>query len=798
MKSNRKIFIVLAFALAVLILGSASILSFAEGDSDSALGITSIDLSLDDSITVRLNTTAENDDGSKLVVSFGGKETTLTDHKNGVFFFTGVTPQKLGDTLTATLYSVSGDQLGEPVSFSVQSYLESLISLSFEESGCETQIKYTAMRELAVNMLNYGAAAQAYTGTDVNNLVNKNLTDEQKALATKPIAVSETDTKVNGSAWVGAGVRFDYRLGMYFIFKASGLNGVSATVNGVKVTPATYDASRNLYIIRYSAFNVTEMNDVVTAKVVINGKTHTLDYSFKSYVAAKGNDDSALAKLVNAAYAYGYAAVAYSNDLELITAPTFESEGFVAVESNGYDFTGTPYASITLPKLSFEDYTTTTTRAGDVNPSVTTVFEYNDGSFDYSVVFNTSDCIAVNRGADTLIASKYDYEKLNTDIVTITYDEKTGYTYTVADGHTETGVTGVGVRTYGNMLTLVGNIEISCSSRWGHNFGLTVGAPDKAANVKLVTTASDYGVVLWDGADMIVNEGSSLTVTGSAPESIRTYAEGSHITIDGTVTVDNTVNLRYYTDWTHPYGDNYGLNPSLYVRKGTLTINNGTLKVNMLQVGSLKEGHYGILNIKCGGDAICAYNNTKGFRYAFSNGELNLTTTASGKTAIVLSCSSSAYIWFDAGMKVTLNTEGDGTYSNFIGEWKGNSYDYRIAIHSDAKFDIPESTSRFYNNSSKASFYGNFFTTATINIDGVEKTVCIANAHTNKNASFNVVPSDWLTAENEDGTKSVAAVVPVEGATYTTEEGSTYVGDWSFNKATYTDEAGVTHTIYYK
>ena len=473
-----------------------------------------------------------------------------------------------------------------------------------------------------------------------------------------------------------------------------------------------------------------------------------------------------------------------------VTDLTLDSDGMF---TDGFALSamyGEQSIAFELPALNINNYTTEVIQDGgnDNVPIVKTVFTPADATYAVTVVSGN----LLNVGS--LKVSQFDYEKANTATAKVTFDPEIGYVYEAISPEAWTEA----IYSQGIGITLIGDFTFTLGARYGFNNNVTIGLPEKAANVKVATTASNYGVVLWDGADMIVNEGSSLTVTGSAPESIRTYSEGSHITIDGTVTVDKTVNLRYYTDWVHPYGDNYGLNPSLYVRKGTLTINNGTLKVNMLQVGSLKEGHYGILNIKCGGDAICAYNNTKGFRYAFSNGELNLTTTASGKTAIVLSCSSSAYIWFDAGMKVTLNTEGDGTYSNFIGEWMGNNFDYRIAIHSDAKFDIPESTSRFYNNSKKASFYGNFFTTATINIDGVEKTVCIANAHTNKNASFNVVPSDWLTAENEDGTKSVAAVVPVEGATYTTVEGSTYVSDWSFTKATYTDEAGVTHEIYYK
>jgi hypothetical protein len=165
---------------------------------------------------------------------------------------------------------------------------------------------------------------------------------------------------------------------------------------------------------------------------------------------------------------------------------------------------------------------------------------------------------------------------------------------------------------------------------------------------------------------------------------------------------------------------------------------------------------------------------------------------------MVLSCSSSAYVWYDAGITVNVDLEGSGSMGNFMGEWKSNSYDYRVAVHSDAKFNLPAGTTQFYRAGTAAKCYSNVWSTATINIDGVEKTVCIANAHTYNTAKFDITSAGLLTVDNGDGTKSAAAVVPTEGATYTTVSGSTNVSDWSFSMATYTDEAGTVHTIYYK
>ena len=209
----------LAVILVLSMLVSASVMCFAETDTTTEMvekvGIKDMDVSLGEDIMVRFYTDSTTDDGSKLVVAFDGKEYEITqsqyvENKGNAFMFIGVTPQKLGDEMTATLYGADGVQIGETKTVSVKSYLERLLALSYEDSGL-SQLKYQAMRELCVNMLNYGAAAQTYVDYKTDNLVNKDLSDELKALATEKITVTDTDKAVNGDAWVGAGVRFDYK-----------------------------------------------------------------------------------------------------------------------------------------------------------------------------------------------------------------------------------------------------------------------------------------------------------------------------------------------------------------------------------------------------------------------------------------------------------------------------------------------------------------------------------------------------------------------------------------------------------
>ena len=434
-------------------------------------------------------------------------------------------------------------------------------------------------------MLNYGAAAQTYINHDVENLANKNLTDEQKALATAPITVTESDKAVNGSAWVGAGVRFDYKLGLYFVFRAESIDEYTVTVNDMPVSEennVSVDAypalGENAYVIRYSGFNATNMNEVVTAKLTKDGADEqTFAYSVKSYVASKGGDNSALASLVNATYVYGYGAVAYSAEYVMVE-PTFEDEGSISMDGKGYDFSQSKYAGITLPVLSAADYDTKTTNSGtEAAPVVATEYILKHDSWAYTRKFDAADCINVNG----TLASVYDIKKLNSESVTVAYDETTGYTVTA------TNATFTALATYGAELTIKGTLTMDLTTPEGgtaptwtlyKNTTLGDGTETGKATVN-VANAAGNGVVL-SGADMLVAKNSSLT------DNVMSLGTNT-LTVDGTVTATTKIGTGNLLKADSNYETGYKV--SIYIRSGKLTT--GTIITNSMQIGSLMNGN---------------------------------------------------------------------------------------------------------------------------------------------------------------------------------------------------------------
>lgn len=583
-KTLGRISISVLLALVMLVSSFVGMITISAEETEteaSASGITGISVSLSEDIIVNFKTTAETGDGSKVKVTFNEKEFEITQNTKGVFQFVNVTPQNMGDLITAQMYDKDGTTVVDEETFSVQSYLETLLSYEFgsEYCTCKSKLQHTALHELCVNMLNYGAAAQTYVNHDTENLANKNLTPEQQALATAPITVTESDKAVNGSAWVGAGVRFDYKLGLYFVFRAESATEYTATINGESAEIEAYpSAGADCYVIRYNGFNATNMNDVVTAKLTKDGADEqTFAYSVKSYVSSKGGDTSNIANLVNAMYTYGFAAVAYSAEYVEVK-PTFETAGSLTMNGKGYDFSESVYGSVDLPVLSAANYNTETTNSGtETAPVISTSFILKHELWAYSLKFDATDCVNI----DGILASEYDYTKFNNEKITVARDDTKGYTVTATDA------TLTALATYGAELTIKGTLTMDLTTPEGgtaptwtlyKNTTLGDGTEDGKATVT-VANAAGNGVVL-SGADMLVAKNSSLT------DNVMSLGTNT-LTVDGTVTATTKIGTGNLLKADSNYETGYKV--SIYIRSGKLTT--GTIITNSMQIGSLMNGN---------------------------------------------------------------------------------------------------------------------------------------------------------------------------------------------------------------
>ena len=254
-----------------------------------------------------------------ITLTLNGRETTLNADENYVFTLKDIGPDELGDDITAV---VSAKHDGEtvttkPLSYSVKDYLMTLLDMDDISD---------AYKKVAVDLLNYGAAAQQYTGHNVDALVNADLSAAQQALGTSAMPSLSAGGKgltvysniYSEATWYAAGLNLGDSITVKFMFYAENIEGLTARF---EFMGKTYDVGsdkfveleENIYAVFFDGVLANQMREIVEATFYKNGTvaSQTASYSVEAYANVKSTDsDTKLATLVIAMMKYGDSAAA--------------------------------------------------------------------------------------------------------------------------------------------------------------------------------------------------------------------------------------------------------------------------------------------------------------------------------------------------------------------------------------------------------------------------------------------------------------------------------------------------------
>ncbi len=242
-----------------------------------------------------------------------------------VFSYDGISPQNIRNTVSATVYATYGGAVieGKTLEYSVKKYCDTLLA-----SGAADE----QTRTLIVDLLNYGAAAQEYTGVRVNNPANINLTTEQAGWGTAemPIVIDHYEQRGEEGTvkWESAGLTLDDSVIVNLQFNAASKENLKVVVSDGTIPLATYEGDDiksvdgDSFLVSFDGLNAKNMRRLIYV-TVYDGETavsNEVVYSVESYVrqvadlAAEGDAsvDAKLVNLVNAMIKYGDAALVYA------------------------------------------------------------------------------------------------------------------------------------------------------------------------------------------------------------------------------------------------------------------------------------------------------------------------------------------------------------------------------------------------------------------------------------------------------------------------------------------------------
>ena len=244
---------------------------------------------------------------------------TLQEDGSWRFVCEDLLPQTIVNEISATLnVKINGKTVSQKMTYSIRQYCENML---------EKDSTPLALKTLLVDMLFYGEAAQKYANYKTDDLATKNLTDEQRALASEDMTASITKSAVTSGTpnadyqWVSASLRMENTTALKLKFSAANLEGltVEVTIGDRTVVFDHFAEGADGYTVVFNNIGANEFDQDVTAVIKQNGVVigQTLTYSVSAYIREAVSNDATpdeVLSLLRAMYAYGCSAVAYCAD----------------------------------------------------------------------------------------------------------------------------------------------------------------------------------------------------------------------------------------------------------------------------------------------------------------------------------------------------------------------------------------------------------------------------------------------------------------------------------------------------
>lgn len=239
------------------------------------------------------------------------------------FDFTGINPQRMTDTLKATVYAT--DASGNEVEYQVADYsVAQYCSNKLAKLGQDA-----SLRKLIGNLVAYGAAAQVYQNYRTDNLVSTVVSGAVSTDYTDRLSsVTQYTGKVTGAAGVNIKGKTlvlsnTFAVRVYFtVNEGVDIANVSfnVTANGKTDTVNSFEKDEKLgyYYFDYANLNATQLGSEVKFESFVNGTGvgDMVTYSVNTYLAKKmpNYDKSSNAyKLMAALFNYGCACTEYAS-----------------------------------------------------------------------------------------------------------------------------------------------------------------------------------------------------------------------------------------------------------------------------------------------------------------------------------------------------------------------------------------------------------------------------------------------------------------------------------------------------
>ena len=239
-----------------------------------------------------------------------------------VFTFSDIAPDRLNDTVSATLYATKNGKSYEGATLrrSICDYCYYMINRTGENT----------LKTLLVDILEYASESQKYTGYKTDTLANARLTDEQKAYGTGGGISFRDDTNASYRtvtdptvSWKGAGLALANSVCIRYRLDSADIRGLTVKIEDSSGNEWEYtsndlvSADEGGYYLYFDGLCADQMRERIYATVYRNGEavSNTMRYSIVSYVYVSYQQNG-YSYLLASMLHYGDSAAAYVSSIQ--------------------------------------------------------------------------------------------------------------------------------------------------------------------------------------------------------------------------------------------------------------------------------------------------------------------------------------------------------------------------------------------------------------------------------------------------------------------------------------------------
>ena len=259
----------------------------------------------------------------KMVFNFKGEEIEVAGSNEGAcytFALPGILPQDLSETISMALYA--GDVLLDSYeNYSIKQYCMSTLNRTTDAD--------VELRALLVALLNYGAQAQNYFGSDLLSLANSELSEAQKNYLpvynigdASKVEHLLTGTQNDAYVWKAATLSLQDKIQIRLRFTATNIQNVRIKIGTDVFTHEDFIAAgNNTWYVYSSGIAAHAYDQEITAMFVDElgeqvADTQIVHYSVNTYVQYVSTlGEAAETELIKSVYSYGLTAKSYLNSL---------------------------------------------------------------------------------------------------------------------------------------------------------------------------------------------------------------------------------------------------------------------------------------------------------------------------------------------------------------------------------------------------------------------------------------------------------------------------------------------------